>query len=86
MGPLVPNDQSDALHREKGGWSWTVKVHKETKREGGLELNNKGTHKKGGFRVEWWRWKTICKEKEGLELSDESDLHKERGGGLKLSK
>jgi hypothetical protein len=21
MGPLVPNDQSDALHKKKGGWS-----------------------------------------------------------------
>jgi hypothetical protein len=36
MGPLVPNDQSDALHKKKGGWSWTMKVHKETKREGGF--------------------------------------------------
>lgn len=60
MGPLVPNDQSDALHREKGGWSWTMKVHKETKRE-------------RGFWVEQQRHTKKQKKKGVLKLNDEGD-------------
>jgi hypothetical protein len=82
-GLLKLNNQSNALHKEKG-WNWTMNLQKEINRKLGFGIerqkHTKISRKGGGVVWNWMKKMTndLQKERNSLELKDEGDLHRKK--------